>query len=160
MDKCIIIDSGTGVGVCYPSQSLFEEGSDEQKLAGVVGATEEQILEFVVSRSVPEGANYAIIPVADLPTSRFFREAWVYNTTTHTLEIDLLKAKEIKRTQFRILRKDKLDLLDIQFMKALETGASTAEIIAKKQALRDITNITLPDDLTELEAFMPEVLND
>tara|TARA_B000000532_G_C18602087_1_gene291746 strand:+ start:248 stop:508 length:261 start_codon:yes stop_codon:yes gene_type:complete len=51
--------------------------------------------------------------------------------------IDMAKAKEIHREKIRIARKPKLAELDIEFQKALETGADTSAIVAKKQALRD-----------------------
>ena len=51
--------------------------------------------------------------------------------------IDMAKAKEIHKTNIRIARTPKLQELDIEFQKALETGASTTDIVAKKQALRD-----------------------
>ena len=51
--------------------------------------------------------------------------------------IDMAKAKEIHKEKIRIARKPKLEELDIEFQKALETGASTTDIVSKKQALRD-----------------------
>jgi hypothetical protein len=51
--------------------------------------------------------------------------------------IDMAKAKEIHKANIRIAREPKLAELDIEFQKALETGASTTDIAAKKQALRD-----------------------
>ena len=51
--------------------------------------------------------------------------------------IDMSKAKEIHKTNIRNARTPKLQELDIEFQKALETGASTTDIVAKKQALRD-----------------------
>ena len=51
--------------------------------------------------------------------------------------IDMAKAREIHKTNIRIARTPKLPELDIEFQKALETGASTTDIVAKKQALRD-----------------------
>ena len=50
---------------------------------------------------------------------------------------DMAKAREIHKTNIRIARTPKLAELDIEFQKALETGASTTDIVAKKQALRD-----------------------
>ena len=55
--------------------------------------------------------------------------------------IDMAKAKEIHKTNIRAAREPKLAELDIEFQRALETGASTTDIVAKKQALRDA-----PDD--------------
>ena len=51
--------------------------------------------------------------------------------------IDMAKAKEIHKTNIRAAREEKFKELDIEFQKALETGASTTDIVAKKQALRD-----------------------
>jgi len=49
----------------------------------------------------------------------------------------MAKAKEIHKTNIRDARKSKLAELDIEFVRALETGANTTDIVAKKQALRD-----------------------
>ena len=51
--------------------------------------------------------------------------------------IDMAKAKEIHKGYIREAREPKLAELDIKFQKALETGTSTTDIVAKKQALRD-----------------------
>ena len=53
------------------------------------------------------------------------------------IKIDMAKAREIHKTNIRQARSPKLAELDVEFQKALETGASTADIVAKKQALRD-----------------------
>ena len=51
--------------------------------------------------------------------------------------IDMAKAREIHKEKIREARTPKLAELDIEFQKALETGASTTDIVSKKQALRD-----------------------
>ena len=51
--------------------------------------------------------------------------------------VNMAKAREIHKTNIRQARAPKLAELDIEFQKALETGASTTDIVAKKQALRD-----------------------
>ena len=51
--------------------------------------------------------------------------------------VDMAKAREIHKTKIRAAREPLLAALDIEFQKALETSASTTDIIAKKQALRD-----------------------
>ena len=53
------------------------------------------------------------------------------------IKTDMVVAKEIHKTNIRNVRKDKLAEQDIEFQKALETGSSTTDIVAKKQALRD-----------------------
>ena len=69
--------------------------------------------------------------------------------------VDMAKAREIHKTNIRIAREPKLAELDIEFQKALETGASTTDIVAKKQALRDApadSGITSAKDTDELKA--------
>ena len=53
------------------------------------------------------------------------------------IKIDMAKARELHKTKIREARKPLLEALDVEFQKALETGASTTDIVAKKQALRD-----------------------
>ena len=57
------------------------------------------------------------------------------------IKTDMAKAKELHKTRIRIARESKFIELDIEFQKALETDDATkkAEIITKKQALRDAT---------------------
>lgn len=78
-----------------------------------------------------------------------------------SIRINIDKAKEIKREQFRTLRKPLLESLDVAFVRALEVGdaAAQASIAAEKQALRDVTKVPLPDDVEALKAFIPEVLS-
>jgi len=51
--------------------------------------------------------------------------------------IDMAKAREIHKENIRQARTPKLADLDVEFQKAQETSASTTDIVAKKQALRD-----------------------
>lgn len=62
--------------------------------------------------------------------------------------INMAKAKEIHKNNIRLVRKDKLAELDIEFQKALETSADTSTIVAKKQALRDAPADTAIDAAT------------
>ena len=53
------------------------------------------------------------------------------------ISTDMAKAKEIHKTNIREARTPLLAALDVEFQKAQETSASTTDIVAKKQALRD-----------------------
>ena len=53
------------------------------------------------------------------------------------IQINMAKAKELHKGNIREARTPLLAALDIEFQKALETGADTSTIVAKKQALRD-----------------------
>ncbi len=69
--------------------------------------------------------------------------------------IDMAKAREIHKTNIRIAREPKLAELDVEFQKAQETGASTTDIVAKKQALRDApadSDIAAASDTDALKA--------
>tara|TARA_R100001126_G_scaffold100495_1_gene78390 strand:- start:415 stop:675 length:261 start_codon:yes stop_codon:yes gene_type:complete len=69
--------------------------------------------------------------------------------------VDMAKAREIHKTNIRKARTSKLAELDIEFQKALETGSSTTDIVAKKQALRDApadSDITSAADTDALKA--------
>lgn len=59
------------------------------------------------------------------------------------LNIDVNRAMDVHKNQVRTKREILFKDLDVQFMRALEVGNTTlaAEIGAKKQALRDATNI-------------------
>ena len=69
--------------------------------------------------------------------------------------VDMAKAREIHKNNIRSARQPLLEALDIEFQKALETGASTTDIDAKKQALRDApadSGITSAADTDALKA--------
>lgn len=77
--------------------------------------------------------------------------------------IDMEKAKDIYRDVLRSVRKPALEDLDLQFMRAIETGNTTllAEIAAKKQELRDLPANTAIDNVTSTQDFLkifPDVL--
>ena len=57
------------------------------------------------------------------------------------IKINFEKAKEITKERLRADRVIFLQKQDIEFQKALETNSDTANIIAEKQRLRDITNL-------------------
>ena len=73
--------------------------------------------------------------------------------------INIDKAKEIKKEQLRAERKPLLESLDVEFVKALESGADTTPIVTEKQRLRDITKLCdTAQTVEELKAI--EVTND
>ena len=65
------------------------------------------------------------------------------------VKIDMAVAKEIHKTNIRNARTPKLAELDIEFQKAQQTGASTTDIVAKKQALRDAPAYSAIDSATD-----------
>ena len=73
-------------------------------------------------------------------------------------------ADELKRKHFRALRKPLLEKLDVEFIRALESGDTVlvASIAAKKKKLRDVTLMDLSQHSTPeaLNAFVPDFLQD
>jgi len=69
------------------------------------------------------------------------------------ININMDKARDIHRDKVRQARNPKLAAKDVEFQRALETGADTSAIVAAKQALRDapaaanIEAATTPDEL-------------
>ena len=73
------------------------------------------------------------------------------------ITINLNKAKDIWKDKLRTERAPLLSSLDVQFQRALETGADTTEIVAEKQRLRDITNlVTSATTLDEIKSISVE----
>ena len=93
-----------------------------------------------------------------LPADRTFRGAWEADAGTGVISVDMEAAKDIWRDKIRQARNAPLEALDTAFMKALETGADTAQITADKQALRDAPSdpaIEAATTVSELEAVQP-----
>ena len=86
-------------------------------------------------KDVPSGKSYKIVDDSVVPSDRSFRDAWVQDN--ETIKEDITKARELHKNRIRDARKPKLESLDIEFQKALETSADTTSIVSKKNALRD-----------------------
>jgi len=98
----------------------------------------------------------------EIPEDRTFRGAWRAGSGYTGIEIDMDHCRAIWKDNMRVARAPKLAKLDLEFQRAMETGTSTKNIIARKQALRDVTKLpsieaaTSPDDL---KSVWPDVLN-
>ena len=91
---------------------------------------------------------------ATVPSDRHFRNAWALDGTV--ISEDLATAKTIFADKIREARKPLLEALDADYMKALETSADTAAIVADKQALRDApTAGNSATTIAELKAAWP-----
>lgn len=93
----------------------------------------------------------------EVPAERTFRGAWEANVDTGVISVDMAAARDIWRDKIRQARTEPLAALDTAYMKALETGADTTQIIADKQALRDaptdpaIDAATTPEELAAVQ---------
>jgi len=118
-------------------------------------------IEDVAKKDVPSGCIFSIVDSESIPNERTFREAWEYSESGIIINPD--KAKAIWKDKWREARKPLLASLDIEFMKAVESNDSEkqAEVAAKKQELRDVTNTPIPGTTPEeIKSVWPEVLSD
>lgn len=79
------------------------------------------------------------------------------------ITVNMTKAREIKKDMIRAERAPLLAALDVEYMRAVETGDTVkqAEVAAKKQALRDATKdpaIATAQTPDQLKAVVPEAL--
>lgn len=92
------------------------------------------------------------------PAERNFREAWDLSPSPNLIMVNMDKAREIWRDKIRRDREEPLKQLDADYMKALEAGSDTTDIIAQKQALRDapaLPSIDAASTPEELLAIQP-----
>lgn len=109
-------------------------------------------------KDVPEGVEYAVVDdLGDLDNDYF--DAFEYANLGISCNID--KAKKIHLDKFRAARNPKLAALDVDYMKAIEVEdhEAASAIAVKKQELRDITKIELPDSLPEIKETWPDILS-
>ena len=109
-------------------------------------------------KDVPEGVEYKIVESVDIDNDYF--NAYEFDAVLGA-KVNIEKAKAIHLDKFRSARAPKLDKLDIDFMKAVEANdeEKKAEIVAAKQALRDVTLTVLLNDLAGIKSTWPEILN-
>lgn len=141
MKKIITYQTETGgVAVVYPAN----------------GSTIEQ----VIANDIDQGVEIAIITADDLPDT-YFRNAWEFDPAKG-VKVNVEKAKEIQRDVWRRMRKPLLDALDLELMKALEASntAKRKEVADRKQALRDVTDHPLPDDISAIKSTIPPILTE
>lgn len=122
-------------------------------------------IEEVAAKCVPAGTPYTIVPVAEVPSDRTYRNAWVADVVGRKVNHDMVKAREIHKDHMRRGRTPLLAALDVAYIKADEKGpagaAEKAQIAAQKAALRDVTAAagiaaaTTPD---ELKGVWPSIL--
>jgi hypothetical protein len=117
----------------------------------IIHPTGELSIEEVAAKDMPAGVPYRIVNDDEVPSDRTFRNAW---KDEGGIKVDMGKAKDLTKNRLRADRKPLLEAQDVAFQRALESGASTAEIVKEKQRLRDITKqvdgITSLDELKAL----------
>ena len=134
--------------IIYPQENA--------KLAVVSIATGVTVEEAIAS-SVPANIEYAVVDDLGSLDNDYF-DAYEYRD--FGVHLNITKAKAIHLDKFRQARKPKLEKLDVEYLKALESANTelASEIAIKKQELRDVTLMPLPDTLEELKNTWPSIL--
>jgi hypothetical protein len=101
-------------------------------------------------KDVPEGVPYEIVDVADIPSDRYFRGAWVMGDCC--IEHDIDKCKAIGHDIRRAQREAEFAPFDAIIMKqipgnsAVEAEASRQEIRFKYALIQDAINVAETTD--------------
>ena len=75
------------------------------------------------------------------------------------IDINIDKAKDIWKDKIREKRKPALEQLDVDFMRANESGADTTTIVTDKQTLRDLpSQVDTATTTDEIKAVWNEKL--
>ena len=71
-------------------------------------------------------------------------------------------AIEVQKNKWREKRVTLFSKLDVEFLISLETNNEfkKSEIISKKQQLRDVTKLEMPNTVEEINVFWPDILKD
>jgi hypothetical protein len=116
-------------------------------------------IEEIAQKDVPSLTAYEVVDASVIPSDRTFRGAWSKQGSAVT--IDMPKARDIKRNIVRAEREAELARLDVEFMRALESGnvGEQNRIKAEKQRYRDapahpkIEQAATPEALKALRLF-------
>lgn len=124
--------------------------------------TDEEFLERIAARSIPAGVAYTVVDAEQVPADRTYRDAW--QAAGAGLVVDMDRARSIHRDRMRVKRKPMLEALDVDYVRADERGdpAAKAQVVARKQALRDAPadpRIDAAQTPEELKAVWPRALN-
>lgn len=130
-----------GLSVVHPVRNTLPQRDPE--------LTDAKIEQRAWDKLPKDAINPRWADETELPTDRSFRNAWIDGGTK--IECDIAKCQEITKGRLRVERAPLLAALDVEFLKALEEGRPTDNIVVQKQALRDVTNLV--DSITDLAAL-------
>lgn len=136
MRKIIFTRSDGGISVVHPVRNTL----------GETLTTDAEIEQRAWDKLPEDAINPQFVDDTEIPTDRTFRNAW---KDDNGIKVDMGKAKDLTKDRLRAERKPLLEAQDVAFQRALESGASTAEIVKEKQRLRDVTKQV--DALTSLD---------
>lgn len=150
MTKYVLLKNKLNREIIYNMTTIQQviaiENPDDPTGVAVMYLTGEMSVEDVLKRDVDTTKPYQVMNYDELPIDEDdFFNAWTFGPKKsdgkYSVMVDMTKAKDITRDKLRIARKSLFEKLDVDFMRAVERGDTTAQrtIADKKQKLRDIT---------------------
>lgn len=113
--------------------------TNENGNVSVCTPTGEMPIADVKAQHTP--ADSIIVHSSSLPQGEDdFFDAWRLNGLKVTVDIEV--AKSLTKNRLRSERAPLLAAQDVAFQRAMESGADTTAIVAEKNRLRDLTNLT------------------
>jgi len=117
------------------SQRIIYTAADGN-MCVIVPAPEAQWTD--VMKTIPNGVDYEVVDVSEVPSDRTFRNAWVHaKGQSNKVGVDLPKAKEIVHTKRRERRQIELAPLDQLININVAKPQTVATIEAQRQVIRD-----------------------
>lgn len=104
-------------------------------------ATEENVIDELSRFALTDGrtiVGWKLIGESEIPADRTYRDAWAHDGSGKIFH-DMPRARELHRAKLRRARVTLLESLDIEAIRADESGDKKAKaaVVARKQALRD-----------------------
>ena len=129
------------------------------QVAVIFPANNSLTLDQLAAKDVPADTPWLLVD--SFPDNRL-RDAWKIDFKSKSIVIDMDKAKNIIQQRIRVKRKPILEALDIEYMRATETGnlATQQSVAQQKQKLRDATehpsiiNAKTPEELLSADPFL------
>ena len=121
-------------------------------------AVNEETIQFILDRVIPSGSDYVFMydNASNIERSFTFCYDFNFNDENGATAIPIFnveKGKELFLQYLRYKRNKLFPELDLQYMRALETGNQSViqEIVAKKQQLRDLPDMDFSNVLTPIQ---------
>jgi predicted RNA-binding protein len=131
--KIIYTTESGDIAIIHPTKEWIPEGLPKD--------IEIFAMNNLIQKDVPKRYRSSAIVVDDdiIPNDRTFRGAWKHEDGKIVEDLD--KSKEIHKEKLRVERKPLLEAQDVIYLKALEDGVDTKDIVTEKKRLRDITKL-------------------
>lgn len=129
-----------------------------QTTISILHTNQQGDIEKIAKKDIPKNVAYKIVNNLNFLDLEFLG-AYEFDSE-HGAKINIEKAKFIFLNKFREARTPLLQKLDLEYMKADESGdlELKKQIAAKKQALRDVTKTELPNTLEGIKSTWPDIL--